>query len=381
MAKIETISQFLRFLWASLDDSRRLCDTVDADAARELYVLSKAQDLSHIVSYVASRDQLSIDAAMKGRFERDELMSHFRSESMKVAYEQICRTLDATEIPYLPLKGSVVRPYYPMDSMRTSCDIDVLIHQEDLERAVAAFVALGYKEEARAYHDVSLYSPEGVHLELHFSICENMQSLDGVLAEAWEYARVVEGYRYEFTPEFFSFHMLAHMAYHFLSGGCGIRPLMDLWVMEHRMGIPYLLAESLLRRAGIYTFASEMAALAERCFTEGDAAVACDDAVCYLLDGGVYGSLANAVAVSTAETGSSFRYFLRRLFLPYREMVVGYPVLRRAPVLLPFFWVVRIFKTIFGGKTRRVLNEVSRVKQARDGAVDDAVRLRKRMGL
>lgn len=381
MANAETNALFLRFLWASLDDSRKLLDAIDADTVCELYALSKGQDLSHIVSYVASRDGLVLDAAVKSKFERDEMMAAFRCESMKLAYEQICHTLDTAKIPYLPLKGTVVRPYYPMDSMRTSCDIDVLIHQEDLERAVASFVALGYKEETRAYHDVSLYSPEGIHLELHFSICENMESLDGVLSEAWEHARVAEGYRYEFTPEFFSFHMLAHMAYHFLSGGCGMRPLMDLWVMEHRMGISYLSAEPLLRRAEIFTFACEMAALAERCFTEGDSTVALDHAVRYLLDGGVYGSLSNAVAVSTAETGSSLCYLLHRLFLPYSEMVVGYPVLKKAPILLPFCWMVRIVKTVCQGKTRRVVREISDLQQARHGSVDDAVRLRKRMGL
>ena len=384
MSKSEVFSLFLHLLRAALGDDHRTTDALsrmDADTARELYRLAKGQDLSHLVSYVAVRDSVVLDDSVRASFERDELMSAFRCESMKLAYEQICHTMDDAQIAYLPLKGSVVRPYYPIDSMRTSCDIDVLIHEQDVERAVATLEAIGYRAEARAYHDISLYSPDGIHLELHFHICENVDALDAVLQEAWEHAHLVEGSRYAFSSEFFSFHMIAHMAYHFLSGGCGIRPLMDLWVMEHRMGISYLCAEPLLHRAGLYTFACEMAALAERAFTEGDPSLASDDAIRYLLDGGVYGSLENAVAVSSAEKGGAARYFWRRLFLPYREMVIGYPILKRAPVLLPFCWMLRLVKTALGGKARRVLREVAYVKDARDTANDAAVRLRSRLGL
>ena len=35
------------------------------------------------------------------------------------------------------------------------------------------------------------------------------------------------------------------------------------------------------------------------------------------------------------------------MFLPYKLLRLQYPVLRRAPVLLPFFWVVRWFRLLF----------------------------------
>ena len=34
------------------------------------------------------------------------------------------------QIPFLPLKGSVIRQYYPEPWMRTSCDIDILVDFE-----------------------------------------------------------------------------------------------------------------------------------------------------------------------------------------------------------------------------------------------------------
>ena len=71
----------------------------------------------------------------------------------------------------MPLKGSVLRASYPQDWMRTSCDIDILVHREDLERAVELLVEKKqYRREVTNLCDVSLYAPSGVHLELHYDL-------------------------------------------------------------------------------------------------------------------------------------------------------------------------------------------------------------------
>lgn len=64
---------------------------------------------------------------------------------MKSAFRDICSIFDKIKIAYIPLKGAVIRPYYPYDSMRTSCDIDILIHEEDLELAIKNLIEKGYK--------------------------------------------------------------------------------------------------------------------------------------------------------------------------------------------------------------------------------------------
>ena len=53
----------------------------------------------------------------------------------KAEYENLCSAFEKAQIPFLPLKGSVIRKYYPEAWMRTSCDIDILVHDEDVGRA------------------------------------------------------------------------------------------------------------------------------------------------------------------------------------------------------------------------------------------------------
>ena len=108
--------------------------------------------------------------------------------------------------------------------MRASFDVDILIHEEDLDKAIEV---LQTKAEMvfdhRAYHDVVMRNAT-ITLELHFSLKETMDNIDRMLDRVWEYAVPDEGSRYAMTPEYFIFHNVAHMVYHFSHGGLGVRP-------------------------------------------------------------------------------------------------------------------------------------------------------------
>ncbi len=361
---------------AELDGSVK--EALTSEAVSALYRLSKHHDLAHIVASALGRCGITGDAETTAKFQKQEFMSVYRTEQMKYTYGQICAAFDAATIPYIPLKGSVIRPYYPRESMRTSCDIDILVKEEDLDRAIESLTQIGYQCGEKDFHDVSLFSPAKIHLELHFSILENIPKLDAVLRDAWKYAEQKEGSRYEFTKEFFMFHIFAHMSYHFLSGGCGIRPLMDVWIMEHKMGVSCSEASELLKKAEIDAFAKEICQLVDVCFSGAEATDFAQELLSYILNGGVYGTAQNRVAVTRAKNKNTFSYVFKRLFAPYRVMVVLYPVLKKCPILLPFCWVARFFKMLFGGKAGRTITEL---KTANETETDGLKQMRDRLGL
>jgi hypothetical protein len=270
-----------------------------------------------------------------------------------------------------------LRAYYPEENMRTSCDIDVLVREDNLESAICVLEAIGYRRENRHYHDVSLYAPNGTHLELHFNIQENMDSLDAVLKDAWQYAEPASGSKYDFHNEFFVFHMYAHMAYHFFSGGCGIRSLLDIWIMEHNMGLEFNCAEVLLKKAGIYTFAQEMSNIANHCFSDLDSS---DQILSYIWRGGVYGSKLNHIAVQKRKDGSSCAYILKRFFMPYSSMLILYPILKKLPILLPFCWLHRAAKIIMNGKSANIAKEMVCVNQISRDELDEISKICMRLG-
>lgn len=177
-----------------------LVQSISDDQLAAVYRLAKRHDLAYIVSDFVCRNNIGIEnEELRTRLQQEELMAVYRHERMQHAYRQICAVFEEACIAYVPLKGAVLRAYYPHEHMRTSCDIDILIHEEDLDCAIECLVKKGYRCEKRDYHDVSLYSPNKTHLELHFNIQENMDSLDAVLKDAWKHTTLVQGSRYEFS--------------------------------------------------------------------------------------------------------------------------------------------------------------------------------------
>lgn len=339
-----------------LDDSVK--EQITPNAVSFLYSLANRHDLAFAVLSSLHKCGLTNNDEIYAKFHQKAIMSVFRNEQIKYAFAQICDTFNQASIPYIPLKGSVIRPFYPQESMRTSCDIDILIKEDHLADAIDAIVQKGFRCGERNYHDVSLFSQANVHLELHFNIQENIDKLDAVLKDAWRYAELTDGSQYQFTDEFFVFHMFAHMSYHFLSGGCGMKSLMDIWVMEYKMGITYECARELLEKADIYRFAAEISKLANICFSGEAKDEFSDTILSYIFSGGVYGTNTNRVAVQQQQKGGSVKYALSKIFIPYDTIKFHYPILQKYRFLTPIMEVRRWGKLIFCGHLKRTVKEL-----------------------
>lgn len=152
----------------------------------EVYKLSKAHDVAHLVGDALNKsgvfENLPADldeneraaiAKVKEKFDEQIFTAVYRYENINYELEQICKTLEEAKIPFIPLKGSVIRKYYPEPLMRTSCDIDVLVHENDIEKAMSFLVKKsGAACETKGSHDVGLFL-NSVHIELHYSHIES----------------------------------------------------------------------------------------------------------------------------------------------------------------------------------------------------------------
>ena len=90
-----------------------------------LYKLSKAHDLAHLVGDALIKNKLISNAEIKSKFEKQLMTAVYRYEQINYELNCLRKVLNEAQIPFLPLKGSVLRRYYPEPWMRTSCDIDL----------------------------------------------------------------------------------------------------------------------------------------------------------------------------------------------------------------------------------------------------------------
>lgn len=317
-----------------------------AEQLPDLIKTAHKQDLAHLVVFGLKQNGLLTDA--EKRLEQYIHKAVFRHEGLVFEYGQICKALEQAQIPFLPLKGSILRDYYPEAWMRTSCDIDILVRREHLESAVAYLTQnLQYEETERATHDVSLFSPSGVHLELHFDLVEEDRANNSteVLNTVWDDVSLCSGcqYRYQMSDAFFYFYHIAHMAKHFELGGCGIKPFIDLWILEHRPTTDKERRERLLQESGLTQFALACQRLS-RVWLESEGM---DELSLqmqnFILHGGVYGSADNRVVLQQRKHGGKLGYIFSRMFVPYERLKRYYPVLEKHRWLMPFMQVRRWF--------------------------------------
>ena len=332
-----------------------------------LYGMSKRHDIAHLVGDALIKNGLIENEDLKSHFQNQTVMAVYRYENLNYELGRICEIFEESKIPFIPLKGAEIRRFYPEPWMRTSCDIDILVHEEDLERATAVLkekIGYTYERKEKGSHDMQMYSLSSVHLELHYTLIEEgrLSKADKILSNIWNYAEEDKGsFQKRFSDEAFYFYHIAHMAKHFLIGGCGIKPFVDLWILNTYLNIQFDREKrnKLLAIGGLEKFAEEAEKLSEVWFGGEQHTETTRKMEEYVLQGGVYGTMQNRVLLQQVKKGGKFRYAISRIWLPYEILKYQYPVLQKHKWLMPFCEVQRWFKLLFKGGAKRGINELS----------------------
>ena len=309
---------------------------------------------------------------------QDEGAKLIQEKSLKDVYQfayrdyalnSIKNCFEKNEIEYVLLKGSVLRELYPDQWMRTSCDIDVLVREENLDAAVSALQKeTEFKYLNKLYHDVSMSGPN-VHLELHFNIKEDMDNIDKLLANAWDYtARKADSYQCDFTPEFQIFHVIAHMAYHFVHGGLGVRPYLDLWLLRNRTKYEENEVREMCGTCGILKFYEKCCNLSDVWLENKEHTAVSRALEEYSFEGGVFGSRKNA-AMAIMRKDKGVQYYFKRMLIKREALEVLYPKLKEYPGLLPYYQVRRWFDAIIH-KRDRVKEEIRIVRHSNEKEIE-----------
>ena len=336
---------------------------LDEAAAARLYKLSAAHDMAHLTGSALLRRNLLPDGSALNAFEKQVMLSVYRCETQRRELSQLRDTLNAAGVPFLPLKGTVLRTLYPEPWMRTSCDIDILVPEERVDAATQLLAAqLGYTVGDTSSHDIELVSPVGVHLELHFTLLEKGRIVGAApfLTSVWDYADALnDTFEHVLRDEMLCLYHVAHMAKHVLNGGCGIRPFLDLWLLEHRVSFDAARRDALLAQAGLLPFAVQARRLSEVWFGGAAHDDVTRELARYLLTGGVYGSQENLMHMRQLQLGGRARYLLSRIWMPYGDLLRTYPALEGRPALMPLYQLRRWGRLLLSSSaTKRSLHEL-----------------------
>ncbi len=92
---------------------------------------------------------------------------------LSVEAKRIAAAFRAANIRFAPIKGAdLAESCYPDPAIRVRCDIDLIVHPEDIDRSVEVARAEGWRSRHRYAHDShcpSMYKKKAM-LELHFNL-------------------------------------------------------------------------------------------------------------------------------------------------------------------------------------------------------------------
>ena len=352
----------------------------------EVFSEAKRHDIANVFSYCLDKLGLVKEGtALADMCSQEQFLSVYRYENQNYEFGRICSVLNENKISFVILKGAVIRGYYPEPWIRTSCDIDILVKSDEVEKAKDILVdTLGYTFEKKTPHDYQLFSLNGVHLELHYTLIDDDMLVDSnsVLADVWENTEKLDGYDYGYKMNadmFYYFHIV-HLAKHILTGGCGIKPFLDLCFIEKNVTCSDKI--TLWFEIGkLEKFNTVINRLKDVWFLGKDHDEKTKRLEKYVINGGVYGNVENLVSVKKIIKGGTFKYAFGRIFIPYDKLIYRYPQLENKRALLPYYEVKRWFDLLFGGRGKRAFDEFKINSTISDEQVDEVQQMKEDLGI
>ena len=271
--------------------------------------------------------------------------------------ERIFNAFEENGIEFMPLKGAILKKMYPKSDMRTMGDADILIKTEQYNKAMPLVSKLGFEQGSESDHEY-IWRKSSLLLELHKHLIPSYnKDYYAYFGDGWSKARLCEGSqcRYEMSSEDQFIYLFGHFAKHYRSGGIGIKHLTDLYVYKKTypdMDEAYILAE--LKKLMLDEFYQNILRvldcfLGEKEFDEKSAFI-----MNIIFNAGAFGNAQDqAVSLAVRESKSAGgakkarSKRTRQIFFPsLKYMKLRYHILDKAPILLPFMWVVRVFDVL-----------------------------------
>lgn len=326
---------------------------------------------------------------------------NFRSVLKKIAYSAATRNaiqdremaeiLDlfrANKLKLLPLKGYVIKKLYPKPDMRQMSDTDLLIDGSQAGQVKACLEGLGFTNNRFDQGDTDIYtSPSGLRYEVH-------RSLEGEGFNEPSREFLIELLRFavpsqkdepilSLPAEEHYVYVLCHFVKHLLSGGIGVRQVMDIFLCRKKWVMDGEKLSGLLKRLELTDFAATVERLANSWFDEAEGNSVTEELGRYILGSGVFGKEQQRITdrmLKEEKSKGKIVYLFSRLFPGYKSMCFYYPVLKKFPFLLPVFWIWRmIYALLF--RRKKLLREVGTVNETDSSALRERAAFYRRCGL
>jgi hypothetical protein len=321
----------------------------------ELFHYARKHSLGSLL-YYGVKDATNLPDGFQEKVRKCFTAQTAQQMSQDYIADKLFEELTKNSVKFMPMKGARIRALYPFPEMRTSCDVDVFYDQQKNDEVYRIMEGFGFKCEGTGYNHLE-WRKGNLTVEMHYSLSEQNVTIKNYYSDVFARCATEDNVRYDFSNEDFYVYFFVHAAKHFTSGGFGIRTVLDIYMMKTKLEFDQEYLKTELEKLNLYKFARAIEKLALAWFGDGEIDEETKAVGDFVLNNSTYGKSEYLATIKggghkTKGKGIKFKFLLNTLFPPYKSMKNVYPILKKAPILLPFAWVYKWFDVLFRRKER-----------------------------
>lgn len=174
-----SIQVSMQLIWSALHGENGVADIDNSINWDEVYPILRNNGLLSMVYPVIAKnkDILKVPEILMTPWEKIALYCTVSEGKKKYAIRKIVECAQLKKLTLIIFKGCVIADAYPQPNLRSSCDTDILVYENEFVSAMQLLQELGYAslengEKKKVYN---LYSKEFDHkIELHLCLWEDL---------------------------------------------------------------------------------------------------------------------------------------------------------------------------------------------------------------
>lgn len=312
----------------------------------------------------------------------------------QAAQEELAEAFDRVKIPFIFLKGALLRNLYPRPDLRSMADIDMLIHEKDAQRIAHIMKKYGYMEKEIGSRNEDIYYKDPcVTIEIHRQPFWKEKDWNQYLEKSWLNSpeKKSDIWDIALSLEDYYFYLLGHFIHHLReNGGAGIKIYLDMELFLHNFGdkMDRQKLNEVLNWSGLTEFENNLNDLVNAWNCGNLQEKLTKNWTKYVVESGAYKNMDNFIILNPAfknnssHTGKRYKlsYVWRRLFPAYQEMCHIYPFAEKGIYTYPYCWVRRIIKNAIM-RYPEIKHELREVRKLNQNQISDLNKLYQDIGI
>lgn len=353
-----------------------------------IFKLAKKQDVENIVFLSIDQLENNIDSNLYSIWQEAYYKRMKYSAFQDMALEELIEVFTKAGIDCMPLKGSVIKNYYPSPDLRCMGDIDFLVREQNRQVVRDIMHSLGYIDDILDDGQVDGFKREKlVYVEIHYDFSDVNHAYHNLFTIDWDKLVSTDiEHLYKMTIEDLYYFNVGHYAKNMHNRGMGIRAAIDCYVLwnemndEQRQNVLRMFLTTELKK-----FNDSLLKIAEIWF-DGIMDHSLDTAQQYLLNTKTYSSKKDEItmyAVKDNLDDSNVKYVMRKIFPYPNELYKRFNIKHKCFVLLPFLWFYRICLQIFGNEKKwdKEKEQLDNFKLVSNDDIEYQIQIRREFGL